>query len=147
MTTCAFFGHRECHGLELGVLRDAIETLIRQGVTTFYVGNQGQFDSMVYSCLKQLRKFYPHIRVAVVLAYLPAETQKWADLSDTVYPEGIELGPQRFALERRNKWLVDHADYCLCYISHARGGAYKFARLARRRGKRVFNLCAAEIDL
>lgn len=77
MSVCTFFGHRECYGLDKQILQDAIKRLILQGVDTFYVGNQGQFDAMVYRCLKQFRKQYPHIRVAVVLAYLPTEKREY----------------------------------------------------------------------
>lgn len=56
VSSCTFFGHRECWELDAGRLCGAIEELIQQGVDTFYVGNQGGFDAMVYSCLKGLRK-------------------------------------------------------------------------------------------
>ena len=142
-----FFGHRECCGLDKEILYRAIGQLICQGVDTFYVGNQGNFDAMVYSCLNQLRKTDPNIHVSVVLAYLPTGKRGWDDFSDTMYPEGIEIGPQRFAVERRNRWLVDHADYCLCYVTHTWGGAYKFAHLAKLRGKHVVNLGSRDIKL
>ena len=143
MAACTFFGHRECFGLDGQVLLRAIENLIRQGVDTFYVGNQGQFDSIVYSCLKQLRKEHPHIRVCVVLAYLPTEKNEYDDMTDTMYPE-IE-GHPKFAIERRNRWMIDYSDFLLCYINHTWGGAYKFAKLAKRRGKTVINLGNTEI--
>lgn len=136
--TCTFFGHRECYGLEAAALRDAIRDLIEQGVKTFYVGNQGNFDAMVYSCLKQLRKEYPHVRVCVVLAYLPTGKREHEDLSDTIYPE-IE-GCPKSAIERRNKWMIDASRYCLCYINHTWGGAFKFAKQARRKGLTIINL-------
>lgn len=131
------FGYRECYGLDAGVLRNAIEDLISRGVDTFYVGNQGAFDGMVYHCLKQLRTAYPHIRISVVLAYLPAE-KRAGDMADTMYPE-IE-GHPKFAIARRNRWMIDASDYCLCYITHTWGGAYKFADMAKRHGLPVINL-------
>lgn len=143
MAACTFFGHREYFGLDSQVLLRAIEDQIHKGVDTFYVGNQGQFDSAVYSCLKQLRKKHPHIRVCVVLAYLPTEKNEYDDMTDTMYPE-IE-GHPKFAIERRNRWMIDHSDFLLCYINHTWGGAYKFAKLAKRRGKTVINLGNAEI--
>lgn len=143
MAACTFFGHRECFGLDSRVLQQAIEELITQGVDTFFVGNQGQFDSAVYSCLKQLRKEYPYIRVCVVLAYLPTEKKEHDDMTDTMYPE-IE-GHPKFAIERRNRWMIDHSDYLLCYINRTWGGAYKFAKSAKRRGKTVINLGNTEI--
>lgn len=144
MLACTFFGHRECYGLDAKVLRDTIEGLINQGVDTFYVGNQGGFDGMVYSCLKLLRKEYPHIRISVVLAYLPKEIREGEDMSDTMYPE-IE-GHPKFAIERRNRWMIEESDHCVCYINHTWGGAWKFARMAKRRGLQVINLGSATID-
>lgn len=64
---------------------------------------------MVYSCLKQLRKEYPHIRVSVVIAYLPTEKRQYEDMSNTMYPE-IE-GHPKFAIERRNRWMIAASDY------------------------------------
>lgn len=145
MNVCTFFGHRECFGLDRKVLRNAIETLIHDGVDTFYVGNQGQFDAMVRSTLRELRTVYPHIRYSVVLAYLPAEKRDHEDHTDTMYPEGIEDGPPRFAIERRNKWMIGKADYVICYLRCSWGGAYKFSQLAKRRGETVINICEAGI--
>lgn len=142
MAACTFFGHRECYGLNSQVLLQAIEDLIHKGVDTFYVGSQGQFDSMAYGCLKQLRNEHPHIRVCVVLAYLPTEKNEYDDMDDTMYPE-IE-GHPKFAIERCNRWMIDHSDFLLCCINHTWGGAYKFAKLAKRRGKTVINLGDAE---
>ena len=56
------------------LLKSAVETLITQkDVTTFYVGNNGYFDRMAETTLKELKNTYPHIRHYVVLAYLPTE--------------------------------------------------------------------------
>lgn len=137
MPACTFFGHRECYGLDENTLYKAIEELILQGVDTFYVGHQGQFDSMVYGCLYRLRKVYPHIWISVVLAYLPTEKREY-DISDTMYPE-IE-GHPKFAITRRNRWMIRMSNYCLCYVRRTWGSAYKFAQDAKRCGLTVFNL-------
>lgn len=146
MSVCTFFGHRECYGLDAALLRSTIEDLIEQGVTEFLVGNHGQFDGMVHSCLQSLQKQYPNIRYSVVLAYLPTEKRAFGDLSDTMYPEGIEAAPRKFAIDWRNRFLIDSADICLCYVNHTWGGAYKFAQMAKRRGLTVVNLGSAAIE-
>lgn len=143
MSVCTFFGHSDCYGLDMGSLRRAIEDLILQGVDSFYVGNQGQFDAAVHSCLKALQIKYSHIRFSIVLAYLPTETEEYRELPDTMYPE-IE-GYPKFAIERRNRWMIKQADYCLCYVNHSWGGAYKFACMAKRRGLPVINLGNVQI--
>ncbi len=143
MKTCTFFGHRECYDLDGAVLRTAIEDFIKQGVDVFYVGSQGQFDRMVYGCLKQLQRVYPHIRVSVVLACLPTGKREEQALPDTMYPE-IEGHPQ-FALERRNRWMIAQSDHCICYITHTWGGAYKFVRIAKKQGLHLVNLGDVQI--
>ena len=95
MSVCTFFGHRECCGLDKAVLRSAIEDLIKQGTTEFLVGNHGQFDGMVFSCLQDLSKEYPEISYSVVLAYLPTRKEAY-DLyqGHSFYPEGHKLSPK-----------------------------------------------------
>ena len=145
MSACTFFGHSQCYRLEKEILMSAIEEMIKKGIDTFYVGNHGNFDTMVYNCLKQLSMQYPHIRYGVVLAYLPSKKREFDDYSNAVFPEGIEIGPPQFAIERRNRWMVDVSDYCLCYIDHTWGGAYKFVCLAKHRGLSVVNLGSIKI--
>lgn len=142
---CTFFGHSDCYGLDENVLKSAIEALIHRGVDTFYVGNHGRFDSMVFRCLLALEKTYPGISVAVVLAYLPTKKPDY-DLYHgySMYPR-IEEGPPRFAIERRNQWMIDHATHCLAFVNRSYGGAYKFARRAKTKGLAVTNLGNIEL--
>ena len=143
---CTFFGHRDCRGLEETAIHNAVMMLLDKGVDTFYVGNHGGFDSMVIPCLAKLQKAYPHISFSVVLAYLPTASN--ADNSSntpSIYPEKVEATPKRFAIDKRNSWMLNQASYCICYINHTWGGAYKFASRAKRRGLVVVNLGRAEL--
>lgn len=146
MPICTFFGHRECYDLDAAVLRSTIEDLIKQGVSEFLVGHQGQFDAMVRSCLKALQIQYPEIRYSVVLAYLPTKKQEFADFSDTIYPEGLETVPPRYAVSWRNRYLINMADICICYVNRTYGGAYQFYRKAKSRGLTLINLGNAMLE-
>lgn len=137
MRACVFFGHRDSFNLDVDRIKSTVENLIFKGVDTFYVAHQGSFDGTVYKCLKELRELYPHIELCVVLAYIPTKDSLFG-ASDTMYPP-IE-GHPKFAVDRRNRWMVNHADYCVCYINRTWGGAYKFAQMAKRRGLEVINL-------
>ena len=110
----------------------------------FYVGNQGAFDSIVRSILRELAEQYANITYAVVLAYLPPERKddltQYLDYTDTMYPEGIETVPRRFAINWRNRWMLKQADYVVTYITHSWGGAAKFAEKAARSCKQIINL-------
>ena len=138
---CTFFGHSEYCGLDKAVLRDAIEALIKQGVTEFLVGDRGWIDGMVFSCLQELGNDYPGITYSVALAYLPTRKGDH-DIyrGRSFYPAGLETGPAKFAIERRNRYMISVSDVCLCFINRTFGGAYKFARMARNRGLQVINL-------
>ncbi len=143
---CTFFGHRDCYGFDKNVLYCAIEELIQNGVDEFYVGHQGHFDSLVLACLKMLKHNYRHISYSVVLAYLPTPNSNYYLYQDcSIYPDGLELSPPRFAIERRNRWLISKAQYCICYINNTWGGAYKFVKQAKSKGLTIINLGSLKI--
>ena len=139
---CTFFGHRDCPASIKPKLRAVVEELIvRYGVDWFYMGRQGAFDAMARSVLRELAKVYPHISYAVVLERLPGPRDKaiW-DFSDTIFPEGLETVPPRFAISKRNDWMLKQADFVVTYIAHGWGGAAQYAKKAQRQSKRVLNL-------
>lgn len=139
---CTFFGHRECPDSIRPELKRCLTGLIEHdGVDTFYVGNQGAFDSMVRWVLEELHRQYPHIRCTVVLAYLPQRSfASVGSFPDTLLPAGIESVPRRYAIDWRNRWMLDHADIVVTYVTHSWGGAAKFAEMATRQKKTVINL-------
>lgn len=140
---CCFFGHKDTPENVKPALYSAIKELITEhSVSTFYVGNQGSFDAYVRSALRQLQEKYPHIRYAVVLAYMPGQQDEYEDYSDTMLPEGIEEVHPRYALDWRNRWLLRESQYIVCYIHHKWGGAAKYVQMGQRQGKTVINLCA-----
>ena len=125
--TCCFFGHREVTHNIRPKLTAIIEKLITEySVTEFYVGNQGQFDSMVYSVLKELKSKYPQIRYIVVLAYMPDEHIKEMYGEDTLFPDGLESVPRKYAISKRNDWMIQQSGIAVCYVYKITGGAAKF---------------------
>lgn len=140
MRVCTFFGHRECPEAVKEALYLTVEKLIGQGVDTFYVGNQGQFDAYVRGTLRRLSVVYPHIRYNVVLAYLPEKPNPAEDYTDTIFPEGLETVLPRFAIDHRNRWMLRQAELVICYTPYPWGGAYKFAQQARKQKKVVIAL-------
>lgn len=141
MAVCTFFGHRDCPETIKPYLREVLVDLItNQGVDTFYAGNQGRFDGIVRSVLRELEQEYPEIHYAVVLAYMPGKKNEYDDFSDTILPEGIEAVHPRCAIDWRNRWMLKRADFVVTYITHPWGGAAKFAEKAKREGKTVINL-------
>lgn len=141
---CTFFGHRDCPPTIKPALKAAIEELVHNhGVDMFYVGNNGQFDAYCRSVLKSLGVNY-----AVVLYRMPGKPSEYEDFSDSMLPEGIvETGPARFALERRNRWMVNQSQYLICFLKQRMyGGTAKFVALAERKGLTVINLFQEKAD-
>ena len=102
-----------------------LDTAITNGATTFWVGGYGAFDSYAAGCVRRLKKEYPQISLDLILAYLPIGKHALADAYDsTIYPEGLELVPQRFAISKRNRWIVDNCDMIIAYVRSTYGGAY-----------------------
>ena len=143
MSACTFFGHRDCPSSIEPKLREVLIDLISiHDVDMFYVGQQGAFDRIVRSVLKELVVEYPHIRYAVVLERLPPKQHEFdtRDYSDTMLPEGIETVHPRFAISWRNKWMIKHSDYVVTYTTHSWGGAAQFAERASKQGKDIIQL-------
>ena len=135
------FGHRDVTHDIRSKLQFIIEQLITEKqIYNFYVGHQGQFDSMVRSVLKELKVKYPHIRYTVVLAYMPDEHIKEVYGEDTLYPDGLETVPKRFAISKRNDWLIAHSCIAVCYVHKITGGAAKFREKAEKKGLKVVDV-------
>ena len=139
MSCCTFFGHRDCPDSICPKLRSVLVDLVEnQQADTFYVGRQGSFDELVYAALRELSAKYPHIRYAVVLERLSGKSTD--DFTETLFPGAMENVPPRFAIDHRNNWMLQQADFVVVYVTHTWGGAAKFAKKAEKQGKAVINL-------
>ena len=141
MAICTFFGHRECpDSIKIKLREVLIDLITNHHVDMFYVGNQGRFDAIVRSVLRGLKKEYPQINYAVVLAYMPGRKTEYADYSDTMLPEGIESVHPHYAISWRNNWMLKQSDYVVTYITHSWGGAAQYVKKAKIKHKTVINL-------
>lgn len=134
-----FCGHGDCvvDDAMKKWLRDTIAELIAQGANTFYLGGYGRFDRAAASAVWELKRSYTHIRSVLVLPYLDRKVN--ADLYDyTTYPP-LESVPRRFAISRRNEWMVDNADVVVACVTHEWGGASATLAYAVRRQKIIRN--------
>ncbi len=119
-----------------------VMNLVKNGVDRFYVGAEGIFDHYVKNTLALAKVLYPHIEYSIVLSRLPEKDKlsHWVDPDCTIVPEGIEKTHPKYAIDKRNRWMLDRADYVVVYVTHSFGGAAKFMREAERKGKIVINL-------
>ncbi len=139
--TVVFFGHRDTPSKVKKSLTKIIKILIEDyEADTFYVGNQGSFDRIVKGVLKKLKKEYA-FSYGVVLAYSPFERRNDdEDYTDTLYPVELEGINPKYAIPRRNEWLINHADVVVTYVHNTTGGAYKAKACAEKKGKAIINI-------
>lgn len=152
MKSCAFFGHRQ---IEIKQYREKLISIItdlieNKGVTQFYSGGRGTFDSYCCELVHGLKEKYPQITVTKVLSYIPASTDP--DYVFTIpkfYDDSIYLlerrVPQRVAIVETNKCLADRADYIVAGIELPWGGAYKACEYAMKRKKPIINVIDNDI--
>jgi len=135
-----FCGHKDvpCSDKLAASLKLVLCNLITEGADRFLLGGYGAFDSLTALAVHDLKSEYPHIRSTLVLAYLDREYNE--DLyDDTVYP-ALEKVPLRYAISRRNEWMVDASDVVVSYVTHSFGGAATTLRHAERKHKRIIHL-------
>lgn len=119
-------------------LSSTVEDLIKQGADTFLLGGYGNFDMMSAHIVYQLKQKYPYIKSILIIPYLNKEYN--TDYYDeTEYPP-IEKVPMRYAIIKRNEWMIDQSDTVISYVKHDRGGAYKTLQYANKKRKTVINL-------
>ena len=129
----SFIGHSSITSKERA--RELVKDQIRRFAQncpnfTCYVGGYGDFDELsAIACYELKREI--NIEVVYVTPYLSAtrrshlEEMKSRGLYDSsVYPP-IENVPLKFAISKRNEWMMSAADLVIAYVSHSYGGAYK----------------------
>ena len=131
----AFCGHKEVMDREPVErwLRQVCDNLIALGANEFYLGGYGCFDFICASVLRELKIIHPYIRLVLVLPYL--NSRMITDgYDETVYPP-LEFVPPRFAIVRRNEWMVCESDVIVAYVMRGFGGAARTLEYAQRKKK------------
>lgn len=136
-----FIGHREASEEICSVLYAAVEQhIVEYGVTEFIVGHYVGFDRLVASAVKEAKRFYPEVRLTLLLPYHPAERPNPTPdgFDGTFYPPGMESVSSKAAIIRANRYVVDHVDYLIAYTWHPASNAQELVEYARKRRR---NLC------
>ena len=111
---------------------------IENGETEFLLGGYGNFDILAAKLVKAVKEKYPNIRSILVLPYLDRKY----DLNlydDTIYP-ALENIPKRFAILKRNEYMVDTSSTIIAYVLHSWGGAAKTLNYAVKKNKAIINI-------
>ena len=132
-----FCGHREVQEPEKVQkwLYETVSGLILEGADVFYLGGYGEFDRMALSVVNKTKEAHPDVRAILVLPYLDRSMDLDA-YDGSIYPP-LEKVPRRYAISRRNRWMVDQADVVVAYVIHEWGGAATTLRYAEAKKKTI----------
>lgn len=136
---CTFIGHHDAPRALEDDLKKEIERQIAEGVLDFVVGNNGSFDFLSQCALRAISRENPKIRFSIVLSRIDEHAISGAQ-DATVFPEGLELSLPRFAICKRNRWLLENAQIVIAYVAHTTSNAHRWLERARKKGLRVINL-------
>ncbi len=143
MSACTFCGHADTSDKLRLTLHIATEKMIRKNdVIDFYVVTNRNFDRMATQVLHEHKKQYPQINYHIVLAYMPStrsENSLYKGI-ETLHPDGLETVPLHYAIVHRNRWMVEHSQYIISYVTHGCGGAAETLKYATARKLEVVSL-------
>ena len=120
--SCCFSGHRELPSEQLEEIKERLRVevikLINEGVHTFYNGFASGFDTEATLTVNELKKEYPYIKLILVLPYRQE--------INIPYDECICLAEKyrKGCFHIRNRYLVEHGKYCICYLTEDKGGRH-----------------------
>lgn len=136
--TITFCGHSQTSDQDkvASWLDMILPALIEGGATTFYLGGYGDFDRLAAAAVRRQKSVYSHIESVLVLPYLNKEFDPTA-YDCTTYPP-LEKVPPRYAIAKRNQWMVCESDVVISGVIHSWGGAAKTLDFAKRKGKVIF---------
>ena len=105
-------------------------SIIKEEKISCYLGGYGDFDKICAAACKELKKEYSNIELIYITPYLSLSEQekinemmRYGFCDTSIYPP-IENTPPRFAILKRNEWMMSNADLIIAYVNCSYGGAY-----------------------
>ena len=142
MKTVTFCGHSKISYNDINKIKEDLEKetekLIKLGATEFLLGGYGMFDKLCAQVVRELKLDYPHIKSVLVIPYIDRDFNKCLyDCSE--YPP-LETVPKKFAILKRNEYMIKKSDAVIAYITHEYGGAFTTFEYAKKHGLNCINI-------
>lgn len=137
-----FVGHGSlCYGEEIfqKVIDTVKASLPSNEKVSFYCGGYGNFDHLCMRACRKLMAEGVFAELVFVTPYLNASSEESKLYNEILYPP-LETVPPRYAISKRNQWMVLQADLIVAYVVNSFGGAYKTLEFAVKKKKNIINL-------
>lgn len=149
--TVTFCGHKNIthEGVKealTAAIYNVLSPLSALDKVTFLCGGYGAFDGLCSKVIDEIRAqgVTPVTEKILVTPYITKSHLESIEFQRTHYDDveypPIENAPYRFAISRRNQWMVEQADVVIAYVWHSFGGAATTLRHAYRKKKNIVRL-------
>lgn len=145
-----FCGHSNClfnDDIKEQLKNILIGEIIKNPTCKFYLGGYGDFDVLCLRTLKELKNGFPKIELIFITPYLDNNYSKLEfakyNYDDVIFPP-LENVPRKFAILKRNEWMVNEANLVIAYVTYSWGGAAKTLEYAKRKNKTIINLASTK---
>lgn len=130
-------------------LISAVECAVRAGVTDFYAGGAQGFDLLAADAVLAIGAHTPNVRLHLALPgedchrrYPVPDRKRFEQhllFAESVwYPADPVTGVHAF--HARDRYMVDHADCVIAYLTKGSGGTFYTVKYALSRGLPVYHL-------
>ena len=136
---CTFFGHRDAPFSLKSELKSAINKAISMGATTFYVGNNGNFDLLCQQVLSEILKIRDGFNYYIVASHI-YEKALFGKQEQVIFPEELEGVIKRFAICKRNEYMLKRSSFVVSYIRTPASNSYKLVEKAKKTGLTVIEI-------
>ncbi len=121
-------------------IKTTIEPYLKSNQAALYFGGYGTFDLACASAAKDLKAVYS-FKSCLITPYLNSKrfTLESGLYDEIIYPS-LEKVPLKFAISKRNEFMISSCDLLVAYISRQFGGAYNSLVSARNKSKQIINL-------
>ena len=99
--------------------------LIEKVIVDFYVGNNGNFDLLIQIVLAELLNENISINCYIVLSRLD-ELAISGNQQLTIFPEELSGVPKKFAIAKRNEYLLKKASLVISYVNNTFSNSHKW---------------------
>ena len=146
----SFIGHRRVD--DFYFVEEQLDRIIGELIRTkeyveFYVGKNGDFDTMVASAIKRCQKRFgkSNNSLILVLPYTVADMEYLEDFYDEIWiPDELHGMHFKNAISKRNEWFVNNSDLLIAYVLRDNGGAATCLKKAKQSNIDVFNIADAK---
>ena len=129
-------------------LNREVEKLIQAGVTTFLSGGALGFDQIAAFLIISKKEMGYNIRLNMIL---PCKGQEdlWTTKEKQLYKQLLSVADSieyvsevysKDCMEKRNKYMIDKSEYCICALLREKSGTGQTVRFAKEKNCQIVNV-------